>query len=566
MKSLRDRTPLDLALVFAAILILAFAPTTYGQSTSDEPSSEEATSGESMDQAEEEEEEPPVTPAPDREPGEGEGPFERLILRGATMIDGTGAPPRGPVDIAIEGNRIVEVESVGAPKTPIDEEDRPEDATREIDLHGSYVMPGIVDLHVHTGGVPKAPEAEYVYKLWMGHGITTVRGVPCGKLEWSLAERERSAKNEIVAPRIVSYHRAGTGEEWEDRKVLTPDDAREWVRYAAGKGIDGLKLGAHRPEIMEALLDEAKKHKLGSTAHLGQMGVARMNALDSARLGLGSMTHFYGLFEALYKGHDVQPWPVEMNYNDEQFRFGQVARQWNLIHPRGSEAWNALLDEFLELDFYINPTMTIYSAGRDVMRARNADWHESYTLPSLMGFFEPSREDHGSYWYDWTTWDEVAWRNFYHVWMQFLNDFKNRGGKVTVGSDSGFIYQTYGFGTILELELLQEAGFHPLEVLRAATLHGAEEIAKPRGEPIEYGAIIPGLLADLIVIDENPLANLKALYGTGAVRLNDETGEPERVGGVRYTIKDGIVYDAKKLLADVAEMVRKAKEEADEAE
>jgi imidazolonepropionase-like amidohydrolase len=556
------REPL-LPIVVAAILILAFAPASFGQAAAaGDPAAEPGAADPAAEPgAGEEEEEPPVAPAPDRRPDEGEGPFERLILRGATMIDGTGSPPMGPVDIVVEGNRIVEVESVGAPGTAIDEKKRPKDATKEIDLHGSFVMPGIVDLHVHTGGVPKAPAAEYVYKLWMGHGITTVRGVPTGKLEWCLAERERSAKNEIVAPRIVSYHRPGSGAEWKDRKVLTPDDAREWVRYAAGKGIDGLKLGSYRPEIMAALLDEAKKHKLGSTAHLGQMGVAQMNALDAARLGLGSMTHFYGLFEALYKDHDVQPWPVEMNYNDEQLRFGQVARQWNLIHPRGSAEWNALIEELLELDFYVNPTMTIYSAGRDVMRARNADWHAKYTLPSLMKFFEPSREDHGSYWYHWTTWDEVAWRNFYHVWMQFLNDYKNRGGKVTVGSDSGFIYQLYGFGTILELELLQEAGFHPLEVIRAATLHSAQEIYEPKGEPIEFGVVRPGLLADLIVVDENPLANLKVFYGTGAVRLNDETGETERVGGVRYTIKDGIVYDAKRLLADVEEMVRKAREE-----
>ncbi len=280
-----------------------------------------------------------------------------------------------------------------------------------------------------------------------------------------------------------------------------------------------------------------------------------MNAIDAARLGLGSLTHFYGLFESLYKGYDVQPWPVDMNYNDEQFRFGQVARQWNLIHPPGSDEWNALLDEFLELDFCINPTMTIYSAGRDVMRARNADWHEKYTLPSLQDYYEPSRTDHGSYWYDWTTWDEIAWKKFYQVWMQFLNDYKNRGGKVTVGSDAGFIYQTFGFGTILELELLQEAGFHPLEVIRAATMHGAQEAFKYTGKPIEYGVIRSGMRADLMIVDENPLANLKVLYGTGAVRLNDETGKPERIGGVKYTIKDGIVYDAKQLLKDVEEMV-----------
>ena len=79
------------------------------------------------------------------------------------------------------------------------------------------------------------------------------------------------------------------------------------------------------------------------------------------------------------------------------------------------------------------------------------------------------------------------------------------------------------------------------------------------GKPIEFGIVRPGLLADLIVVDENPLANLKVLYGTGAIRLNDETGQVERVGGVRYTIKDGIVYDAKRLLADVARMVAEAR-------
>ncbi|MFQ5630223.1 MAG: amidohydrolase family protein, partial [bacterium] len=449
---------------------------------------------------------------------------------------------------------------VGVPYIPIDEKKRPGDATREIDAYGSYLLPGIVDLHAHTGGMPKAPEAEYTYKLWMAHGITTVRGVPTGPLAWSLSEKARSAKNEITAPHIVSYHRPGQGKEWKDRKVLTPEDAREWVRYAAKKGIDGLKLGSYPPDIMHALLDEAKKFKLGSTAHLSQMGVAEMNAIDAARLGLGSMTHYYGLFESMYENHDVQPWPLDMNYSNEQHRFGQVARQWNLVKP-GGEKWHALQKEFLSLDFYINPTMTIYSAGRDVMRARNADWHQKYTLPSQWDFYQPSRKSHGAYWFYWTTQDEVAWKNFYHVWMRFLNEYKNRGGKVTVGSDSGFIYQLYGFGTILELELLQEAGFHPLEVIRSATMYGAMEIHKPLGTPIDFGVIRPGMRADMFIVDENPLKNLKVLYGTGAVKLNDETGKVERVGGIKYTIKDGIIYDAKQLLADVAAMVEKQKKE-----
>ena len=282
-----------------------------------------------------------------------------------------------------------------------------------------------------------------------------------------------------------------------------------------------------------------------------------MNALDAAQAGLGTLTHFYGLFEAMYERHDIQPWPSDMNYNNEQMCFGQVARQWSLVDGQGSDQWEALLEEFLSLDLTLDPTFVIYSAGRNVMAARNADWHDRYTLPLLWSFFTPSREAHGAYFFDWTTEDEVAWRNFYRVWMQFVNDYKNRGGRVTIGSDAGYIYQLFGFATISEMELLQEAGFHPLEVIRAATMHGAETLHKPKGEPIAFGVVRPGMLADLVIVEENPLHNLKVLYGTGAVRLNDETGEPERVGGVKYTIKDGIVYDARKLLGDVEQMVER---------
>ncbi|MDH5805034.1 MAG: amidohydrolase, partial [Gemmatimonadota bacterium] len=128
-----------------------------------------------------------VEHSPDRAPGVGEGPFERLILRGAIVIDGTGAPPQGPMDIVIEGNRIVEVRSVGAPGVPIREDRRPDGATRELDVSGMYVMPGFVDLHAHQGGIPQGTPAEYVHKLWLGHGVTTIRDPGSGNgVDWTL--------------------------------------------------------------------------------------------------------------------------------------------------------------------------------------------------------------------------------------------------------------------------------------------------------------------------------------------------------------------------------------------
>jgi cytosine/adenosine deaminase-related metal-dependent hydrolase len=500
-----------------------------------------------------------LVPAPDRRSGEGAGPFPTLTIRNVMVIDGTGAPPAGPMNVVIEGNRIARIMSAGTPGVPPRPGDKPAPSGQDIiDATGMYLMPGFVNLHAHLGDNAKAPEAEYVYKLYMAHGVTTLRGVELAPQAFALREKARSESNAIVAPRIFNYQRPGSG--WGQGPVDTPEKAREWVRWCAANGVDGMKLVAYPPPIMAALLDEAKKHNLGSTAHLEQRGVAQMNALTAAKLGLGTVTHFYGHFEALLRDYTVQPWPDDMNYNNEQFRFGQVARLWNLVHPPGSPEWNDYLKAHRALGTIFDPTMTAYAAGRDVMRMRNADWHDRYTLPSLMDFYTPSRTNHGSYFFDWTLADEIAWRNFYQVWFRLLNDYKKMGGRVTVSDDAAYIYNTWGFGYIHEMTLLQEAGFHPLEVIRAATMHGAEALHEPKGQPIQFGIVRPGMLADLVLVDQNPLQNLMVLYGTGHPRLNDATGRVERVGGVRYTIKDGIVYDAKKLLADVGAMVEGQKQ------
>jgi hypothetical protein len=499
-----------------------------------------------------------LVPAPDRRAGEGRGPFPTLTITNVIVIDGTGAPPAGPMNVVIERNRIARIASAGTPNVPLLFGTKA--PTGEvIDGTGMYLMPGFVNLHAHLGDNRKAPEAEYVYKLYMAHGVTTIRGVELAPQAFALKEKERSAANAIVAPRIYNYQRPGNG--WNDGIVDTPEKARAWVRWCAANGVDGMKLVAYPPRIMAALLDEGKKLGLGSTAHLEQRGVAQMNALTAARLGLGTVTHFYGHFEALLRDYKVQPWPDNMNYNDEQLRFGQVARLWDQIHPPGSSEWKEYLQEHIKLGTIFDPTMTAYAAGRDVMRMRNADWHARYTLPSLMAFYEPNRENHGSYFFDWTLSDEVAWRNFYQLWFKLLNDYKKMGGRVTVSDDAAYIYNTWGFGIIHEMTLLQEAGFHPLEVIRAATMHGAEALHDPKGIEPQFGIVRAGMLADLVLVDQNPLQNLMVLYGTGHVRLNDRTGRTERVGGVRYTIKDGIVYDAKKLLADVAAMVEAQKKQ-----
>ncbi len=502
----------------------------------------------------------PPRPAPDRKPNEGAGPFKRLVIRGATLIDGTGSPAIGPVDIVVENDRISRIVGVGYPKLPIKDSRRPEKGDYEIDAAGMYVLPGFINAHVHIadasqGKVGEVPPAEYVYKLWLGHGITTVREAGSfNGLKWTMNERRRSAAHEIVAPRIAAY--AGFPVEVDTPGgVSSPEEARKWVDSIAAAGADGIKFVGAPPEIMQAALAEAKVKGLRSACHHAQTAVARMNVMDTASWGLTSMEHWYGLPEALFTDRRVQDYPPEYNYADEYDRFGQAGRLWAQAAPRGSDRWKEVIASLKAKDFTLVPTFTIYEANRDVSREMRAEWHDEYTLPTLMRWYSPNREAHGSYWFSWTTADEIAWKKNYQIWMSFVNDYKNAGGRVAVGDDAGYIYKLFGFAWVRELELLQEAGFHPLEAVRAATLSGAELL----GMADRLGSVEAGKIADLVIVPQNPLANFKILYGTGAVHLDDTTHQAVRVGGVRYTIHDGIVYDAPALLADVRKMVSDAK-------
>ena len=491
----------------------------------------------------------------EKAPPRAEGEYaNRLIIRGITLINSTGAPPVGPIDVVVEKNRIAQIKQVGYPGVPIDPKNRPKAnaGDKELNCEGMYLMPGLIDMHGHIGGQSQGTSAEYVFKLWLAHGITTIRDPSCGNgLDWVLEHRQKSLKNEITAPRILAYTVFGQGSK---EPITTPEQARAWVRANAEKGADGIKFFGAEPDVFRAALDENKKLGLRSACHHAQLEVARMNVLATAKAGLTSMEHWYGLPEALFEDKTVQDYPADYNYNNEQNRFEEAGKLWQQAAKPGTEKWNQVLDELIKLDFTLDPTFNIYEANRELMLARRAEWHDEYTLPALWRFYGPSRISHGSYWQNWGTEQEVTWKRNYQLWMQFINEYKNRGGRVTTGSDSGFIYQLYGFAYIRELELLREAGFHPLEVIRAATIKGAEALGLAK----EIGSVEVGKLADFVIMEQNPLANLKTLYGTGAIKLNDNN-EVVRVGGVKYTVKDGVVYDAKQLLADVRKIVADAK-------
>ncbi len=490
-----------------------------------------------------------------RAKGEGSGPFSRLVIRGVTVISGTGAPAQGPMDVVVKGDTITGIHSVGVEGVPINPAGRPARGEHEIDGQGMYLLPGLIDAHAHIGNplqgfVGPLPPAEYIFKLWLGHGITTVREVgSLMGLEWTVSHKKRSQEAEITAPRIMAYAM------FPGSDINNDIAARKWVKAIKRKGADGIKFRGASRTVMAAAIDEAVKLNIRTASHHDQTSVYDVNALTSAKLGLNSMEHWYGLPEALFVDRRIQDYSIDYNYNNEQDRFGEAGRLWKQAAPRGSERWQQVIDELLAVDFTLVPTFTIYEANRDVMRARTAEWHEQYTHPNLTKFFEPNPVLRGSYHFDWTTAMENDWRDNFHIWMSFVNDYKNAGGRVVAGSDAGFIYKLYGFAFIRELELLQSAGFHPLEVLQTATLHASELL----GLADQVGTIEVGKKADLLLVEENPLANFKVLYGTGHQKYNWQSKSVERVGGVSFTIKNGIVLDAKQLLADVRAMVNDAR-------
>jgi len=459
--------------------------------------------------------------------------YDRLIIRNVTVIIGNGTPARGPLDVVVENNKIAAVRGA-APATLYEGE------AHVLDGSGMVLLPGLINNHVHLhderAGIPQP--FEYEYKVWLSCGITTVRdvGSETGK---ALLERQKSAAGTIVAPRILLYIVAGG---------RTPEEGRASVRRVKDQGGDGVKIFGMDRDIMAAVMDEAKKLGLKVAHHVG---VEETDARDLAAFGVDTVEHWYGIPDAALRGSQI--FPASYNYNNEGDRFRWAGRLWRETDPAKLDR---VLQAMVEKGVAWIPTFSTYEACRDMMRARNQEGFREYLHPALEKYFEPSPARHGAFSGNWSTEDEIAWKENYKIWMKAVRDFADKGGRVGAGDDAGFIYTLYGFSYLSELELLQEAGFHPLDVIQCATANNAEIL----GMGDRLGRVRQGYLADLILIDENPLANFKFLYPTGVLDVKD--GNLVRRGGVKWTVKDGIVYHTPTLMNEVKAMVAKARRES----
>ncbi len=458
---------------------------------------------------------------------------KRLVIRNTMVIYGSGKPAFGPVDVVIDHGVITAVGArAGASGTPAD---------AVIDGTGKYVMPGMVNTHMHwheerAAGVPQP--IQYERNLYLAAGVTTARELG-GNLAKTKQWQKESDEHRIIAPRIVAFTRPSMG------KTQTPEEIRKGVRDARAAGADGLKVMFMDRDQLEALMTEAKAQGLPTTAHIG---VEETTAKDYIELGVDSIEHFYGIADAALDG--AQNFPPDMNYSDEFQRFSRAGELYAQADP---EKLRAIVELMAEKHVAWSPTLSIYEASRDAIRAQNLPWYRDYLHPSMELFWRPNLDNHGSYFVGWGNTQEVRWRQNYRIWMDTLRHFGSKGGIITTGDDAGYIYSLYGFGLVRELELHEEAGFHPLDVIAHATWNGARLLGL--GERL--GKVRVGFTADVLVVNGNPLENLRLLNPAGTDVAAG--GRIVHGGGVEWTIKDGIPYHGPTLMAEVREMVAEAR-------
>ena len=466
--------------------------------------------------------------------------LKRIVIRNAMVVDGSGKPAAGPFDIVTENDVIKEIVSFDPVAAKEGRARRPEKGDLDIDATGKYVLPGLINLHGHTqderGGVPMP--VEYVTKLWLACGITTVRDA------WAnpkvLEYRNKINAGTLVGPRIFPY--GG----FPAPNLNTETQVRQRVNDLKAAGYDGIKLYTMDRDLMAAMMSEAKARGMRVMHHVG---VEETNAWDDAKFGTTSIEHWYGIPDAaIVSGR--QNFPSTYNYNNEVDRFRYAGRLWREADPAKLDK---VLQGMADAGVAWDPTLVIYEASRDLQRAQTNPAFADYLHPVLEEYFKPNPANHGSYFIGWGTTDETFWKENYRIWMKALYDFSLKGGVIGTGEDAGFIYQMYGFGLIRELELHQEAGFHPLKATQHATSNGAKIL----GKEDSLGRIRVGYKADLIVVNGNPLENFKVLSPLGVEEIKD--GKTVKTGGIEWTIRDGVPFHAPTLAKEVRDLVRAAK-------
>ena len=402
-----------------------------------------------------------------------------IALEGATLIDGSGGAPMHDALIIVKNGHIETVARVSEARVPR--------GAQEISLVGKTIIPGLIDAHAH---VERWAVQRYV--VW---GVTTVRDLGATSTDSAIALRNDLNLGAVLGPRMFTSgamidgapptYAAATA-------VRTRDEARRAVDQRAVVGADCVKIYTKlTPDLLAPLLDEAATLRLPVAAHLG-----KIDALTAARAGVASLEHMAGVVQAAtpspgayFRAHDqfLRGWTLEEGgwSTLDSAAVARVARTLAATHV--AIVPTLVLHEMMSrLD---NPTLLSRPGMEDVPAA-------AASVRDVQGLLRRA---------SWRAPELKAFRRSRARQDQFVREFKRAGGLIAAGSDAANQLLVPGLSLHEELSLLVGAGLTPLEALTAATRKGAELMHAD-----SLGRIAPGKVADLVVLDADPAADIGA--------------------------------------------------------
>jgi imidazolonepropionase-like amidohydrolase len=415
-----------------------------------------------------------------------------LALTHATIVDTTGKPVASDQTVVIENGHITTAGPAARVKLPKD--------ARVIDARGKFLIPGLWDMHVHIAGLNTDPawSKQVLLPLLLANGITGVRDMG-GDLDVLLAWKREVESEGLLGPHIVASgpFLVGSGKKTAEQYPVTDAaEARAAVRDLKKRGADFIKIiSLPSKDVFFAVADEATKQNIPFAGHLP----FQVSALEASNAGMRSIEHLlYSAFSLSFSSReeDLRQRLVAAEQKGDSVAWEQIAHQADATYS--TEKANALLETLKKNGTWVTPTL----ASLDIT-SHPENWK---TDDPLLDFVPPAL---AKQWRD--SFDDLQMKER-AAWLarQAANDWKLTGElhrariSLLVGSDSLDPFVFTGDSLHKELAELVSAGLTPSDALQAATRGAAQFLGRER----DFGAIESGKMADLVLLDANPLEDI----------------------------------------------------------
>jgi imidazolonepropionase-like amidohydrolase len=422
-----------------------------------------------------------------------------IALLGATLIDGSGGPPLRDAALVVRRGHVESISTRAGFELP--------KKTTELDLTGRWIIPGLIDAHTHI-----SPAATWAPTRFLAWGVTTVRDVH-GSLDAILALRKQENTGTVPGPRIYAAGAMidGLPTTYDDAIGVSSDrEARKAVDRLVSAGVDFIKVYTHiDPTLLRAIIDEARTFNLSVTGHLGMT-----DAVTAANAGISCIEHMTGVPEAASPGRSAL---VAAHYRGFFPGWTASERSWADLD---SSALSQVAQRLVEEKVSVVPTLVLHETLsrlndpellRDPALAEVPDRaRRAWDIPEMINRA------------GWSDADFTAFRRSRPVEDLFVRLFAAAGGRIAAGTDAPNQLLIPGYSEHRELELLVAAGLSPREALRAATRNGAVLLGVD-----SLGLIAPGKAADLVILQKDPLADIRNTRSIQAVMSRGRLYRPD---------------------------------------